>query len=113
MNNPLIYIDPEGNIPISFITGGIGGIWSGGSKIVSNIMNGKDWHEGVAGATIEGAITGFLDTSDNPYTLLAIILLSLSNSNIISNPSYTYFILLLFSFFSILFPSQILRLEIY
>ena len=59
VNNPLIYIDPEGNIPISFITGGIGGIWSGGSKIVSNIMNGKDWHEGVAGATIEGAITGF------------------------------------------------------
>ncbi len=59
MNNPLIYIDPEGHSLTGVIGGIFGGIWSGGSRIVSNVVNGKDWYEGVAGSTIEGAVTGF------------------------------------------------------
>ena len=58
-NNPMIYRDPNGQAPVPLITGIIGGLYGGGSKIISNVISGNDWYEGVAGATIQGVTTGF------------------------------------------------------
>ena len=57
-NNPLIYYDPDGYFLHTIIIGGTSGIIGGVGKIASNVSNGEEWFEGVAGATIEGTIIG-------------------------------------------------------
>lgn len=54
--NPVLYVDPSGNIPLPIITGGIGAIVGGG---VAYWKSGGDWNATLSGA-VGGAVSGAL-----------------------------------------------------
>ncbi len=58
-NNPLIYNDPDGHIPVPLITALIGGIFNSGASIIGDLVTGNDinWRK-AGGAFLEGALIG-------------------------------------------------------
>jgi len=58
LNNPLVLNDLNG-MWINIVVGAVvGGIIGGAAKAISNVAQGKDWHEGVLASAGKGAIAG-------------------------------------------------------
>ena len=64
-NNP-IYRKDDGGEAWGIVSALVGGFVNSGIKIVSNVSSGKKWSDGLAGAFVGGAVSGFvLSTTGN------------------------------------------------
>ena len=62
-NNPIMHDDKNGNF-WNFVVGAVGGlIVGGGVQIISNLISGNNWSDGLATAAITGAASGLLAAS--------------------------------------------------
>lgn len=82
--NPIMFVDPTGAIPIPVLTGVIGGILGGGASLGVQIYNNKsfsriNWKD-VGIATSVGAVAGAVSPWTASTTLGAVITGSVSNS---------------------------------
>ena len=65
-NNPVNRSDYEGQGWWVVVSAAVGGILGGATKVVSNLMTGNQWNEGVLGAMVGGVVAGtIMATSGN------------------------------------------------
>ncbi|MCM1142199.1 MAG: hypothetical protein NC453_26815, partial [Muribaculum sp.] len=60
-NNPLVYVDAEGNLAFLAAIGigaGVGALISGAAKVIDNVRHDKDWNDGLGKAVLSGAVSG-------------------------------------------------------
>ncbi|MPM37340.1 hypothetical protein SDC9_83950 [bioreactor metagenome] len=69
MENPIMYIDSEGEVAwfiVMAIGAGVGALVSGGFQVARNFTNGKNWSDGLGKAMLSGAVSGAIATISIP-----------------------------------------------